>query len=187
MTQHLNDLEEQINAAFASVPAPPPWCLSNSREGDEPALLERDFRDKTDWRALTPEFLDWAPDGYASALSFFSDEAFRFYLPAYLLADLRGQLQRADVLFHLTHGVDDESRSKFVNPRRYGNRTWFDAMSHRYSIFDPAQAAAIVGYLRHKIESADIEPERRRAQDALDNYWLSRTDSATSASSDSKD
>jgi len=171
----VNELEEQISAAFATVPAPPVWCLTDSREGDEPGLLERDFRDKTDWRVLSPEFLDSAPGGYGSALSFFSDEAFRYYLPAYLLADLRGQLERADVLFHLTHGLDDESRNRPVNPLRYGNRTWFDAVSHRLSIFDPAQASAIVGYLQHKIDVADIEPERRSARQALDNYWLRRT------------
>ena len=34
------------------------------------ALLERDFRDKPDWRVLTPEFLESAPGGFASALSF---------------------------------------------------------------------------------------------------------------------
>jgi hypothetical protein len=171
----VKDLEDQISAAFATVPPPPVWSLANSREGNEPLLVERDFRDKTDWRVLSPEFLDSAPDGYASALSFFSDEALRFYLPAYLIADLRGQLNRADVLFHLTHGLDDESRSKLLNPLRYGNRTWFDAISHRLSIFDAAQAAAIVRYLEHKIEVAELELERRSARQALDNYWLRRS------------
>lgn len=170
----MNDLEEQIKTAFASVPAPPVWCLTDSREGDEPALLERDFRDKTDWRVLTPEFLDSAPGGFASALSFFSDEAFRFYLPAYLLADLRGQLQSADVLFHLTHGLDDESKGRLVNPLRYGNRSRFEAASHRLAIFDAAQAAAIVRYLEHKIDTAEFDLERRTTRQALDNYWLRR-------------
>ena len=168
-------LEEQIKAAFASVPAPPVWCLVDSREGDEPRLLENDFRDKSDWRLLTPEFLDSAPDGFASALSFFSDEAFRFYLPAYLLADLRGQLQRVEVLFHLTHGLDNDSRSQFVNPLRYGNRTHFDSACHRFAIFDAAQAAAIARYLQHKVDSAEVDLERRVAREALDNYWLRGT------------
>jgi hypothetical protein len=51
-------LKEQFKTAFAAVPPPPVWCLTASREGDEPSLLERDFRDKRDWRLLTPEFLD---------------------------------------------------------------------------------------------------------------------------------
>ena len=169
------ELEDQIVAAFASVPAPPVWCLSGSREGEEPVLLESEFRDARDWRSLTPEFLDRAPGGFASALSFFSDEAFRFYLPAYLLADLRGQLQRADVFFHLTHGLDNLARDKPVNPIRYGSRTWFDAMRHRFSIFDKAQREVIARYLEHRERIADIEPERRAAREALDNYWRSTT------------
>jgi hypothetical protein len=168
------ELEEEISAAFDSVPAPPVWMLTNSREGDEPALLERDFRDKRDWRQLTPEFLDWAPDGFASALSFFSDEAFRFYLPAYLLADVREQLKSADVLFHLTHGLEDDSMNRLVNPLRYGNRTWLDAARFRFAVFDTAQAKAIARYLEHRAKTADIDPIRRSARQALDNYWLGR-------------
>ncbi|HKR09414.1 MAG TPA: DUF6714 family protein [Gemmatimonadaceae bacterium] len=173
-TGSTTELEGQIEAAFAPVPAPPAWCLSNSREGEEPALLEQEFRELHDWRLLTPEFLDRTPGGFASALSFFSDEAFRFYLPAYLLADLRGQLQRADVLFHLTHGLDNQSRDKLVNPIRYGSRTWFDAMRHRFSIFDKAQREVIARYLEYRERVADIEPDRRAAREALDNYWRAR-------------
>lgn len=168
------ELEAQIDAAFASVPAPPIWCLTNSREGEEPELLEIDFRDKRDWHSLTPEFLDQAPGGFASALSFFSDEAFRYYLPAYMIADLRGELQRADVLFHLTHGLENTHRDKLVNPIRYGSRTWFDAIRHRFSVFDAAQREAIARYLEHRERVADIEPERRAAREALDNYWRAR-------------
>ena len=70
--------------AFAAVEYPGDWCLRDSNEGDEPHLLEKEFAGKCDWRTLDPAFLDRAPGGYASALSFFSDEAFRFYLPAYI-------------------------------------------------------------------------------------------------------
>lgn len=43
-------------------------------------------------------------DAHYSALSFFSEAAFRFFFPAYLIADLRGELRTADPLFHLTGG-----------------------------------------------------------------------------------
>lgn len=172
--------EARIAAAFANVPPPPAWCLASSREGDEPALLERDFRDKRDWRLLTPEFLDWAPDGFASALSFFSDEAFRFYLPAYLIADLNGRLQRADVLFHLTHGLDEVSRNQLINPVRYGSRTWFDAARYKFAMFDEAQAAVIVSYLEDRVAHADTDVERVSARQALDGYWRRRAVPRTS-------
>ena len=169
------DLEEQIRTAFSTVPPPPVWCLSNSREGDEPLQVEEAFRDKRDWRALSPEFLDSAPDGLASALSFFSDEALRFYLPAYLLADLGGHLLQVDVLFHVTYGLDDASKGQPVNPLRYGRRTWFDSSIHKFAIFDRAQCAAIAAFIEYKIESSDtVDFERVTARQALDNFWLDR-------------
>jgi hypothetical protein len=65
-----SNIEIQIAETFAMVPPPPQWCLCNSKQGAEPELVERDFRGKTDWRTLTADFLDDAPQGYASALSF---------------------------------------------------------------------------------------------------------------------
>lgn len=171
-------LEERIRSAFSAVPPPPVWCLSNSREGDEPVQVERAFRDKRDWRLLSSEFLDAAPDGLASALSFLSDEAFRFYLPAYLLADLRGQLQEVNVLFHLTHGLDDTSKARSVNSLRYGSRTWFEEARHRFATFDAVQAAAIAAFIEHKIRSSSIiDSERETARQALANFWLERATS----------
>jgi hypothetical protein len=158
-----------IRAAFERVEYPGDWCLRGSNEGDEPYLLEQEFKGKADWRALDPAFLDQAPDGYGSALSFFSDEAFRFYLPAYLIADVDGRLESANPVFHLTHGLTDNGRSEKVNPRRYGERTWFEAASHKLAVFDQAQAAAIVAYLEFKWEADEIE--RDSVDQALANFW----------------
>ena len=165
-------LKTEIRAAFADTPAPDPSSLRNSNEGDEPYLLEDEFRDKRDWAALDAVFLDQSPDGFASALSFFSREAFRFYLPAYLLADLDGLLQRADPLFHLWHGLDDERRAQPVNTRRFGGWTWFEAISERMDAFAADEAQAIVGYLRYKAERDNFS--RPKIEQALRNYWLPR-------------
>ena len=170
------DLSEEIRTAFAQVPYPGDWCLRRSSEGDEPFLLEREFTGRDNWQTLDPGFLDLAPDGFSTALSFFSDEAFRFYLPAYLIADLAHQLKRTDVVFYLTHGVTDETRHKRVNPRRYGERTWFDEATHRFSVFDKRQAAAIARYLsvrRGMDDMADFEKDQ--IDQALRNYLLSRS------------
>src|SRR6185295_18436858 len=67
-------LKEQITQAFADVERPGNYALRGSNEGEEPFLLEAEFADKGDWRSLEPAFLDQAPGGFASALSFFSDE-----------------------------------------------------------------------------------------------------------------
>ena len=133
-----------IRNAFAATEYPGDWCLRGSSEGEEPFLLEREFRGKSDRWSLDPAFLDQAPDGFATALCFFSDEAFRFYLPAYLLADLDGHLRSANPVFNLCHGLDDSSRNKRINPRRYRERTWFEDCCHRFAMFTREQAAAIV-------------------------------------------
>lgn len=97
---------------------------------------------------------------------------FRYYLPAYLLADLDGRLHQSDPVFHLWHGLDDETRDEPVNPRRYGGWTWFEAISERLGSFPPAEVAAIVAYLRYKAERDGLA--RPRIEQALRNFWLDR-------------
>lgn len=171
-----NALKVQIRAAFAANEYPGDWCLRGSNEGDEPYGVENEFRGKTDWTVLEPEFLDRAPAGLGSALSFFSDEAFRFYLPAYLLADIDGRLERADPAFHLYHGLDDASRGRFINPQRYGRRTWLDEARHKFAMFTPMESAAIVAYLQWcaQSQSEDRPTSRDSIDQALQNYWLER-------------
>lgn len=164
-------LKAAIRAAFAEVEFPGDWCLRDSDEGEEPFLVERDFAGKDDWRQLDPEFLDQAPEGFGSALSFFSDEAFHFYLPAYLIADLDGRLQQTTPAFHLWYGLDDGSKDERVNSRRYGERTWLDEKKHKFAMFNRAEARAIVEYLRW----ASTDPfHKERIDQALKNYWLDR-------------
>lgn len=170
MSADIEQLKSDILRAFASVE--PPLALRDSNEGDEPFLLEEEFRDRPDWRTLDAAFLDQAPAGFGSALSFFSDEAFRYYLPAYLIADLDEKLVRADPAFHLWYGLDDATRDKPLNPRRYGERTWMDAMRHKFSVFDREQAGVILRYLQHR--AADNEFERPNIEQAIANYWRAR-------------
>jgi len=164
-------IKAMIRDAFASVTYPGDLCLRGSSDGEEPYLLEREFAGKTDWRTLDAAFLDNAPDGFATALSFFSDEAMRFYLPAYLLADLDERLQRVEPAFHLTHGLTAATREQFVNPRRYGTLTWSSAAVYRLSIFDAAQSEAIVAYL--ECVAARDEFSRNDIADALP-FWRTR-------------
>jgi hypothetical protein len=163
---------EQIASAFAAVEYPGDWCLRGSNEGDEPHRVEQAFKGKKDWRALDPAFIDRAPDGFASALSFFSDEAFRFYLPAYLIADLRGQLEHSNPVHHLTRGLDNTSRHERINPRRYGERTWFEHARYKFATFSKPEAAAIEAYLSVKRDRDEFE--RTRIDEALANYWRDR-------------
>lgn len=170
----IDRLKPKIRSAFQHVKYLGDWCLVGSMEGEEPELLEKDFFGKTDWSALEPAFLDQAPGGYGSALHFFSDEAHRFYLPAYLLADLDGTLDRVDVVFHLCHPFTNAKRDEQVNPQRYGVRIWFEEGTYRFAVFDADQVEVIIEYLEHKRMVADTELERHEIEQSLANYWTLR-------------
>jgi uncharacterized protein DUF6714 len=174
VSEELGRLEAQIRMAFRDTPPPDPGDLRGSGEGDEPFLLEEEFRHVPDWRQVDVAFIDRAPDGFGSALSFFSSAAFRYYLPAYLLADLTNQLQQANPVFHLWHGLVDGHRDTPVNDRRYGSWTWFEAISDRFRGFAPAEVAAIVAYLRYKSQHDELGLDRPMIEQALRNYWLAR-------------
>jgi hypothetical protein len=123
-------IKSTIRSVFDDVDFPGDWCLRGSNEGEEPRLLEREFRDKVDW------------------------------------------LARADPVFHLTHGLRDHAKGERVNARRYGARTWFESSSHKLSVFNAAQAAAIVLYLKLKRERSEAAQDS--IEQALNNFWLRR-------------
>jgi hypothetical protein len=166
-------LRARIVTAFQETPSPVPSRLRGSDEGEEPFLLELEFRDVPDWRDLPASFLDRAPDGFGSALSFFSPEAFRYYLPAYLLADLEKQLVQADPAFVLCHAFADGMRDTPVNPGRYGDWTWAEAAGERFVTFTSVERAAIAAYLRYRVERDVLGVDRVMIEQAVRSYWAS--------------
>ena len=170
----MEPLKQQITAAFAGTAYPGDENLRNSDEGEEPYLLEAEFKGLDDWTRIPAEFIDQAPDGYASALSFFSPEALRFYLPAYLIADLDGALEQADPVFYLTHGLTDGTKDVFINPQRYGETTWFEYVKARFAGFTQEENRAIHAYLVHQQALAVTDYERLTIAEALENYWRQR-------------
>jgi hypothetical protein len=182
----------QIEAAFATTAYPGDAFLQGSFDGCEPTEEAGAFRGKSNWRSIAPDFLD----GHSAALSFFSEGAFRYFLPAYLVADLRDQLRTADPVFHLTHGFAEigvdaptgtrvfrirSGKTVLVNPRRYGAMTFEDAARHRLSVFTREEAAAIVAYLRYRGGRDDLGLDRRAIEAALTAFWLERSRSAPTA------
>jgi hypothetical protein len=162
-----------IQNAFADTPYPGDDALVRSA-GDEPDEVVDLFRGRTDWRALSPDFVDRAGAASPSALSFFSAGAFRFYLPAYLIADLDGKLVYSDPLFYLYHGLDQETRSGRVNVPGQGVSTWWDVQQEHFAGFTVREAAAIVAYLRWRAAGEELELFRRGVQEALESYWLEK-------------
>jgi hypothetical protein len=177
-----------IEAAFAPTERPGAAFLQGSHEGCEPFEETSPFADR-EWQSLDAGFLD----AHYSALSFFSEGAFRYYLPAFLVADLRDELNTADPVFHLTHGFSTRSThvpaggetfercyggDTLLNPRRYGAMTSRDHGRFRLSVFTREEAAAIVAYLEYMRAS---EPDAFSAPDisaALDQFWYERARTA---------
>ena len=185
---------EKIQSAFARNAHPGGRFLQGSFEGCEPYEEVGPFENEEDWRSIDAGFLD----GHANALSFFSEAGFRYFLPAYLICDLRGLLQTADPLFHLTHGFSDRSTevpagertfiirhggSAFINPRRYGAMTSYDYARWRLSVFTREEANAIVAYLEHKRDSDPDVIDSEAIDAALDSFWLERVRTAPQAAS----
>ena len=164
-------LIEQIRRAFADVPYPGDEDLAVDSYGEEPDALERAFRGLDDWRVLDPAFLDDAPEGWGSALSFFSDAAFRFYLPAFLVAHLRGREFRSDPAEALSIGLapgDDDQRIA----QRWGGGTLAEHARRRFAPFETDQVRAIVAYLWWWLDAySDYDVY---VTHAMESYWLGR-------------
>jgi hypothetical protein len=168
------DVADLLNDLKRAFPAKRPHRfqpLVSSLVGSEPYDTARDFGDKDDWTALDPEWLDAAPFPLGSALSFLSDEAICFYIPAYMAADLAGLLRRVAPAFHLTHGFDDVSRNRQIMPQ--SGETWGDYAERRWRLLSADQVRAITHYLEWHIEKDTAEFACEELQ-ALQNYWYPR-------------
>jgi len=185
----MDDARRRILEAFAPNMYPADAYVVGSRQGDEPEEEAGAFRGRTDWRAIEPSFLD----DHADALHFFTEAGLRFFLPAFLLADLDGRLERADPVFTLTHGFSDavvEVRSggrvhrrtvggsALVNPRLYGAMTFHDHACARLSVFCREEAAAIATYLRAARDTLAEGTTTHAVDAALERFWLDRAERA---------
>jgi hypothetical protein len=174
-----------IDQAFSQGVYPGDEFLVGSRDGCEPYDTVSQFFGRTDWRTVEPSMLD----GCYDALSFFSEAGFRFFLPAYLTADVRGQLQTADPVFPLTHGFLEVSHpyrgttqvfdrrsggDVLLNPRRYGAITWRDHARWRLAVFCREEASAIVEYLRFRRARDEDGLDTAAINAALSGFWLER-------------
>ena len=189
-TPAIATLAEQIESAFAATSYPGDEHICDPRPGDdEVSEYAMEFRGIM-WQKLHPTFLLL----HYAALSFFTHEAFRYYLPAYLLADLygfeRGEAGAADPVYHLTHGLAErpgltdamiaqmieqaqaENPDLQLTPEMYkvgDSYDWHAYALERFAGFNRDERAAIAAYLEH---AAAADPyERPVIETALDQYW----------------
>ncbi|MBI5595623.1 MAG: hypothetical protein HY928_05975 [Elusimicrobia bacterium] len=147
-----------IRQAFAKTPAPGPHDLTDSRQGDEPFEYAVEFRGK-DWKSLGVGFLSH----HSSALSFFSPAALRYFIPAFMLADLTGADWNGDPVFALTHGLSKEDEEKD------DTFDWAAIARRKFDPFSPEERQAVAAYLEHAgRQYASGDP---RISEALASYW----------------
>jgi hypothetical protein len=181
-----------IRRGFARTTRPADPFLVGSREGCEPEATVSVFFGKMEWDGLDPRVLDQHYD----ALSFFSEAGFRFFLPAYLIADVEGHLLTADPVLHLASNFRDDvvdlpagaqvfrkrlGLLALLNPQRYGAMTFGDYARCRFSVFTREEAQAIVTYLQYR-RTIDAHNLFAAAIDAaLETFWLARAAEAPTA------
>jgi hypothetical protein len=103
------ELTTRIKAAFADTPSPGTENddISATKYDDEGVV---DYFRGTTWRGHRVEDLR----RHEVAMSFFTDKAFRYWLPAFMLAELENPIE-ADIIgegivFHLTKGSGANAR-----------------------------------------------------------------------------
>lgn len=174
------DIAAKITAAFPAKR--PPGLAIVQTDGpryhfDEYAQTESVFRDKDDWTSIDPAFLNDVAG--SAALCFMSDAATRFYISAYMIADLEGALRAADPAFMLHHGFDDESATRVraavpLQSEPIRPAIDFGAIARRkWEPLTTAQVEAVTAYLEWIVERDGLVIADR-AEEALATYWRAR-------------
>lgn len=158
-------LIQQINLAFSKADYPGDENLVDQTYGDEPALIRAHFMGQSDRTKLTPEFID-----YDGALSFLSDKAFRFFLPAFMIADINDELNFNEPIVRLCWPVTPQAENQKI-AQAWGGETVGIRARKCFDEFTKEQVSAIVAYLNFKLEH---DKYNMTITQALGNYWLAR-------------
>ena len=114
-----------------------------SSEGQAKA---RQKDEKVNWKLLNYNELQRC----YSSLSFFDADGMRFHLPAYIIAELKEQIDDL-VIFHLTH-LNEYGQSQFTS-------------------LNDAQCKAIIMFLEWCLQQENYEFDHLVIKQALNEYW----------------
>lgn len=145
------DLITQTETAFAGVKLGNGIGLKEANGIDDYADEEtlayyRLTDEKEDWSAISVDTLN----RYHWGLSYLDAEGLRFHLPAFLLAELRGEYHFG-LIFKLTY-LDEYSKQKFL-------------------LLNDQQRQAVRSFLEWAMDDDDYKFEREEIIDALIYYW----------------
>ncbi|NBR84626.1 MAG: hypothetical protein EB141_17365 [Verrucomicrobia bacterium] len=146
----------KIRDAFRGVPLGNGVGLQQgqAKDGGRKGLEERLRDEKLDWTLLRVADLNEC----SSSLSFFDAEGMRFHLPAFLIAELQGGLDRTSFIFHLTD-LSDHSKSQL-------------------SMLSAAQKEAVREFLLFRRGDPEHEYDWPEIERALATYWRSEEEDA---------
>ena len=120
-----------------------------AKDGGRNGLEERLQDEKLDWARLRVTDLNEC----SSSLCFFDAEGMRFHLPAFLIAELHGCLDRTPFILHLTD-LSDYSKSQL-------------------SMLSAAQREAVREFLLFRRADPEHEYDWLEIEKALATYWRS--------------
>lgn len=145
------EIAAKIEAAFADTPSPGTEYddISATKYDDEGIV---DYFRATTWRGHRVQDLRC----HEAALSFFTDKAFRYWLPAFMIAELESP-EQADIIangiaFHLTEGSGADARLREFAPHELEAIALFcDECAQRY---DDTQFRDAARAIRARIDKA---------------------------------
>jgi len=139
---------DKIDSAFSQVHFPGEKSIVIGNLKDDEVINTRIvFEQEKDWRLINSTILDTAPNGLASALSFFSPKGFCFFIPAFMTADLHGKLLRVDPTFFLCLHIGALTTPDGVVLKTNINRDFPNETAARLGVFNRQQCEAIACYL----------------------------------------
>jgi hypothetical protein len=144
------EVAAQIEAAFADTPAPGGEFDDISASMDDEGIV--DYFRGTTWRGHRVQDLRY----HEVALSLFTDKAFRYWLPAFMLAELSHPVE-ADVIaqgiaFHLTDSQFADARLRqFAQDELGAIAAFLNECAQRYNGTDYQEAERAV---RARIQTA---------------------------------
>ena len=141
----------EISAAFKAVELDGGIGLSEANAIDE--YKDEQFRkqcklndEKHQWNAIPFSLLN----KYNCSLSYFDAKGMRFHLPAFMIADIKGEYEFG-MAFTLTH-LSDYSKSQFA-------------------LLSQKQKEVVKLFLEYLLLQPDYEFEKTSIQNAIANYW----------------
>ena len=142
---------ERLREAFSGVTLGNGVGLQHAQglddyEDEETCAKWRLGDEKEDWSLISSDRLN----GCFSSKSFFDAEGMRFHLPAYLIADLKGEYDFG-MAFCLTHSSDHSER--------------------QFSLLSSAQREVVREYLRFILKEPDYKFQWPGIEQALLGFW----------------